>query len=100
MKCNSYKFFTIFILFLNSNFLIILNSCKSDKINSTLSTTFNEGESISYLNFAMMAISARKPLIDSCKECLHPSKDGYKMFFFYQYQKSKNSCRFVGEKNH
>lgn len=63
---------------LNAN----LNNAESQK------KIFSEKDAKIYAKFAKMVICAKKPLKKKCKKCLKTT-DGYKMFFFFEYKKSK-----------
>jgi hypothetical protein len=51
---------------------------------------FNEAEAKRYAKFAKMAICAKRPLKKNCKQCLKPIADGFKLFFFFEYKKTKS----------
>ena len=88
MKCYSNKCISIFILILFST--LILKTLAIIHTDDSLIVSFNKAESKSYAQFAKMAIYAKKPLIENCKECITPSSEGYKIFFFYEFKKSKS----------
>jgi len=93
MKCYSFNYLALFILFLFSCQILKTLSTKAnaDKNSYIIKTqSFNESEAKRYAQFSKLAICAKKPLIKNCKECVTPSSDGYKMFFFYEFQKTKN----------
>ncbi len=51
--------------------------------------TFLENESKRIAGFSKMANCGRKPLKKRCPECMKPTTDGFKMFFFHQYSVGK-----------
>jgi len=106
MKCykNKNNHLTLFVLLLLS--IVLINSALSKsttenensgkaKIKTETETEiqgikFNEAEAKRYAKFAKMPICAKRPLKKYCKKCLKPTSDGFKMFFFFEYKKSKN----------
>jgi len=60
----------------------------SSKVENIFQSRFSEAESKKIVEFARFANCGSKPLSKTCKECMSP-KDGFKMFFFYQFSRMK-----------